>query len=51
MLGVGVSVVAAHGLYSAGSVVVEHELCCSVARGVILDQGLNRCPLHRKADC
>ena len=28
-----------------GSVVMEHELCCSIAHGILPDQGLNPCPL------
>ena len=33
-----------------GSVVVAHGLGCSVACEIFLGQGLNRCPLHCKAD-
>jgi len=44
------SVVAAHGLYSSGSVVVVHRLSCSVACRIFLDRGLNLCPLHWQAD-
>ena len=39
-----------NGLYSAGSVVAAHKLSYSMARGNILDQGLNLCPLHWQAD-
>ena len=35
---------------SAGSVVVACWLSCSVACGIVLDEGSNRCPLHCKAD-
>ena len=45
------SVVAELGLQSAGSVVVAHELSCSAACGIFLDQGWNPCPLHWQADC
>ena len=44
------SVVAAPGLYSAGSVVGAHRLSCSVACGIFLDQGFNPCLLHWQAD-
>ena len=44
------SVVAAHGLQSAGSAVVVHRLSCSAAREIFPDQGLNPCPLHWQAD-
>ena len=43
------SVVVARGLQSAGSVVVAHELSCSAACGIFLDQGSNPCPLHWQA--
>ena len=33
-----------------GSVVVAHELSCSVACGIFLDQELNLCPLHGQVD-
>ena len=33
-----------------GSVTVVHRLSCSVACGIILDQGLNLCPLHCQAE-
>ena len=44
------SVVVAHGLYSAGPVVVAHRLSCFAACGIFPDQGLNPCPLHWQAD-
>ena len=44
------SVVVAHGLWSAGSVVVVHRLSCSAVRGIFPDQGSNLCPLHWQAD-
>ena len=33
-----------------GSVAVAHELSCSVACGIFLDQGSNPCSLHWQAD-
>ena len=33
------------GSRRAGSLVVAHELCCSVACGIFLDQQPNHCPL------
>ena len=48
--GMRASVVVARGLYSAGSVVVAHELSCSAAYGIFPDQGSNPCPLHWQAD-
>ena len=51
------SVDVAHGLSSCGfqaleqgSVVVAHGLSCPEACGILLDQGLNPCLLHWKAD-
>ena len=52
------SLVAEHGLqvrglqqlWQVGSVVVAHELSCSAACGIFLEQGLNPCPLHWQAD-
>ena len=38
-LGLVGSEVMAHGLQSAGSVVVVHGLCCPVACGIFPDQG------------
>ena len=38
-------------LQSTGSaVVVANDFSCPVACGIFLDQGLNPCPLHCKAD-
>ena len=42
-----------HGLQQlrhVGSVVVAHGLSCSVACGILPDQGSNSCPLHWQAD-
>ena len=44
------SVVVPHGLQSSGSVVVVHRLSCSVACGILPDQGSNPCPLHWQVD-
>ena len=44
------SAVVVRGLWSTGSVVVAHGPSCSVARGILLDEGSNLCPLHRQAD-
>ena len=44
------SVVVACRLQSAGSIVVAHGLSCSVACGILLDQGSNPYPLHRQVD-
>ena len=49
-LGAQASVAVARGLWSAGSVVVEHGLSCSAAHGIFLDQGSNPCPLNWQAD-
>ena len=49
-LGAWASVVVAHGLQSAGSVVVAPGHSCSVACGIFLEQGSNPCPLHWQAD-
>ena len=38
------------GSRCAGSVVVAHGPCCSVACGIFPDQGSNPCPLHWQAD-
>ena len=38
------------GSRRAGSVVVAHELSCSVACGIFPDQGSNPCPLHWQED-
>ena len=37
-------------LRSTGSVVVAHGPSCSVACGILPDQGSNPCPLHQQAD-
>ena len=42
--------VAARGLYSAGSAVVVHGLACSRAHGIFPDQGSNPCLLHWQVD-
>ena len=44
------SVVVAHRLQSAGSVVVVHGLSCSAACEIFPDQGSNPCPLHWQTD-
>ena len=44
------SVVAALRLYSLGSVVAAHRPRCSVACGILPDQGSNLRPLHWQAD-
>ena len=49
-LGVWASVVVAHGLQSAGLVVVAHRPSCSAACGILPDQGLNLCLLHWQVD-
>ena len=38
------------GLQSKGLIVVAHELSCSVACGILLEQGLNPCLLHWQVD-
>ena len=38
------------GSRRAGSVVMAHGPSCSTACGILPDQGLNPCPLHRQAD-
>ena len=49
--GSGVSGVAvAPRLWSTGLMVVVHRLSCSVACGILLDQGSNPCLLHWQAD-
>ena len=37
-------------LWSTGSVVVAHGLCCSKACGIFLEQGSNLCSLHWQVD-
>ena len=49
-LGLVGSLVAVSGSQSTGSVVVAHRLCCSMAYGILPDQGSNRCLLHLQAD-
>ena len=49
-LGSWVSVVAAHGLWSAGSVVVTHGLSCSAECGIFPDQGSNSRHLDWQVD-
>ena len=49
-LGHQASVVAAPKLQSTGLILVVHRLSCSVARGIVLDQGWNLCLLHWQAD-
>ena len=44
------SLVAVPGLQSTGSIVVVHGLNCSLACGILLDQGLNPGLLHWQAD-
>ena len=44
------SLVADHRLQSVGSAVVAHRLGCSMAHGVIPDQGWNPCPLYWQVD-
>ena len=48
--GTGVSVAAARGLWSTGSVAVVHRPTCSAACGIFLTQGSNPCLLHWQAD-
>ena len=42
--------VAEHGSRLMGSIIVVHELSCSVAAGILPDQGWNPCLLHWQAD-
>ena len=44
------SLVAEHGLYSTGSVVVAHGLSCSTACGIFPDQGSNHVPCIGRRD-
>ena len=48
--GVWDSVVVAHRLQSIGSIAVVHGFSCSVACGILPDQGLNPCFLPWQAD-
>ena len=50
LLTAGASLVVVHELYSTGSVVVAHELTCSSACGIFLDQGSNLKLLHWQVD-
>ena len=50
LLGMQALVVAVPWLESTGSVVVAHELSCSKACGVFLDQESNPCLLNWQAD-
>ena len=44
-------IVVEHGIWGVRvSVVVALGLCCPAAHGILLDQGLNPCPLHWQAD-
>ena len=45
-----VSIIAHRLLIAVASLVLEHRLSCSVARGMFLDQGLNPRPLRWQAD-
>ncbi|KAJ8785041.1 hypothetical protein J1605_007597 [Eschrichtius robustus] len=45
-----VSATLARGLQSASSAAVVYGLSCSVARGILPDQGSNPCTLHWQAD-
>ena len=40
----------AQAVVHVGSVVTSHRLSCLAARGVVLDQGSNLCPLVGQAD-
>ena len=44
------SVVVAPGLWSTGSMVKTHRLCCSMACGIFLHQVFNPCLLHWQMD-
>ena len=48
--GAWASVVMVPGLPSTGSIAMAHELSCSTACGIFLDQGLNPCLLHGQAN-
>ena len=44
-------IVVEHGIWGVRvSVVAALGLCCPAAHGILLDQGLNPCPLHWQAD-
>ena len=49
-LGVRALVVAAQRPWSVASVAVTHGLSCPLACGIVLDLGLNLCPLHWQKD-
>ena len=44
------SLTAEHRFVSLVQVVVVHGLSCAVVCGLLLDQGLNLCPLHWQVD-
>ena len=44
------SVVTVPGLQSTGNTIVVHGLSCSLACGILLDQGQNPCLLYWQAD-
>ena len=46
----GYFLVAVHRLSSVGSVVLAQGVCCPAACGIFPDQGLNSCPLPKRAD-
>ena len=50
LLTAAASLVVEQGLWSADSVVEGHGLSCLEACGIVLDQGLNLCPLHWRVD-
>ena len=49
-LSIAASLIAEHGSRCAGSVVVAHGPSCSMACGILPDQGSNPCPLNWQAD-
>ena len=49
-LTIAASLVGSTGSRRAGSVIMAHGLSCSVACGILPDQGSNPCPLHWQAD-
>ena len=48
--GAWTSVVMVPGLQSTGPIAMAHELSCSTACGIFLDQGLNLCLLYGRVD-
>ena len=48
--GAWASVVMVPGLQSTGPIAMAHELRCSTACGIFLDQGLNLCLLYGRVD-